>query len=185
MSGYEISFSITAVCPCCGKALPSSSYLTESKSSGAPLDRDNPYARKDRRVFITPCADCFEPKAAEPSEASLARVVEPDEDAVRYCYECGRIGEVDHEQHIDCCPDGNHARYVHPVVAEQAQGGFHAMLAAAQPSQAVELIPADVAVQLTDAAYEWSNYVDADHAPCTLLDHMYKTIAAINAKVST
>jgi hypothetical protein len=61
--GYEISFSITAVCPSCGNDLPSSSYLTVSKPSNHPLDRDNHYERKDRRVFITPCADCFEHKS--------------------------------------------------------------------------------------------------------------------------
>jgi hypothetical protein len=60
--GYEITFSITALCSCCGKELPSDSYLTESKPTGHPLTRDNPYERKDRRVFITPCMDCFEPK---------------------------------------------------------------------------------------------------------------------------
>lgn len=65
MTGYEINVSITALCPCCGKELPSSSYLTESKATGHPLDRDNPYERKDRRVFITPCQDCFEPKKKE------------------------------------------------------------------------------------------------------------------------
>lgn len=54
--------------------------------------------------------------------------------------------------------------------------------ASPQPSQARELIPADVAEKLTDAAYEWSNYVEADHAPRTLLEHMQKAIAAINAK---
>ena len=63
MSGYEITCSITALCPCCGKELPSNSYLTESKTTGHPLDRDNPYERKDRRVLITPCMDCFAPKA--------------------------------------------------------------------------------------------------------------------------
>ena len=62
MPGYEITFSITAVCSRCGKDLPDSSYLTVSKPASGPLDRDNPYERKDRRVFITPCADCFEPK---------------------------------------------------------------------------------------------------------------------------
>jgi hypothetical protein len=64
---YEITFSITAVCPCCGKELPPSAYLTVSKPSESPLNRDNPYERKDRRVFITPCADCFEPKRPEPA----------------------------------------------------------------------------------------------------------------------
>ena len=62
MNGYEITLSITALCPCCGKELPSNSYLTESKATGHPLERDNPYERKGRRVFITPCADCFEPR---------------------------------------------------------------------------------------------------------------------------
>jgi hypothetical protein len=62
MAGYEITLSITAVCPCCGNDLPSSSYLTVSRPSSSFMDRDNPYERKDRRVFIAPCADCFEPK---------------------------------------------------------------------------------------------------------------------------
>lgn len=62
MSGYEITFSITAVCPCCGDDLPSNAYLTVSKVGNSPLDRDNPYERKDRRVFISPCTKCFEPK---------------------------------------------------------------------------------------------------------------------------
>jgi len=65
MRGYEITFSMTAVCPCCGNDLPSNSYLTVSKPAAGPLDRDNPYEQKDRRVFITPCPDCFEPKQKE------------------------------------------------------------------------------------------------------------------------
>lgn len=72
---YEITFSITAVCPCCGKDLPSNSYLTVSKPSTHPLDRDNPYERKDRRVFITPCAECFEPRRKPDSATS-----QPNED---------------------------------------------------------------------------------------------------------
>lgn len=43
----------------------------------------------------------------------LARVdQERVKDAVRYCYECGSIGEIG-GGFIDCCPDGNHAQYVH------------------------------------------------------------------------
>lgn len=68
MRGYEISFTLTAVCPCCGKDLPPNSYLTVSWPSVSPLDRDNPYERKDRRVIITPCPDCFEPKRKEASD---------------------------------------------------------------------------------------------------------------------
>lgn len=62
MNGYEITVSITAVCPGCGKDLPSNSYLTVSKVRGYLLERDNPYERKDRRVYITPCSDCYAPR---------------------------------------------------------------------------------------------------------------------------
>src|ERR1044072_9124256 len=61
MRGDDITFSITALCPSCGEALPKHSYLTESKKTDVPFDRDNPYERKDRRVFITPCMQCFTP----------------------------------------------------------------------------------------------------------------------------
>lgn len=65
MSGhYEITVSITALCVCCGKELPESAYLTESRASEGVFDRDNPHERKDRRVFIAPCADCFVPRGA-------------------------------------------------------------------------------------------------------------------------
>lgn len=57
MSGYDINVSIIAVCPSCGNDLPSNSYFTSSRGRD-----DNPYEKKDRRVFITPCADCFEPR---------------------------------------------------------------------------------------------------------------------------
>ena len=80
MAGYEVAVSITAVCPCCGDDLPSSAYLTVSRPSEGPFDRDNPYERKDRRVFITPCAKCYEPKrndhqqnAAQGGESSNGR----------------------------------------------------------------------------------------------------------------
>lgn len=63
MSGYEVTVTITAVCPRCGNDLPNSSYLTESRTTGHPFDRDNPYERTHRRVFITPCSECFEPTA--------------------------------------------------------------------------------------------------------------------------
>lgn len=42
---------------------------------------------------------------------------------VRYCYECGHIGEVSPNCR-DCCPDGTHARYVPREIAEQAEIGF-------------------------------------------------------------
>ena len=43
---------------------------------------------------------------------------------IRYCPECGNIGEVDREQHYNCCPDGNAAAYIHRKIAEQAKRGF-------------------------------------------------------------
>jgi hypothetical protein len=46
---------------------------------------------------------------------------------VRYCHECGSIGEVS-AKHIDCCPGGSHAVYVPREVAEQARVGFRAQL---------------------------------------------------------
>lgn len=70
----------------------------------------------------TPCplyADAIE--AAErylkaPPQASQRKLV-------RYCYECGHIGEVSKGKR-DCCPDGSHAVMVPKDVAEQARIGF-------------------------------------------------------------
>ncbi|HDS1100499.1 TPA: hypothetical protein ACOEPF_000395 [Stenotrophomonas maltophilia] len=44
MSGYEIKVSVTALCPCCGKELPSNGYTTKSRPSEGVFDRDNPFA---------------------------------------------------------------------------------------------------------------------------------------------
>jgi hypothetical protein len=46
---------------------------------------------------------------------------------VRYCRECGHIGEIP-KRNRSCCPDGNHAVYIHPDLAEQARKGFMTML---------------------------------------------------------
>jgi hypothetical protein len=54
---YKIEVSIQPICPDCGAELIVG--LTESKVTGHPFERDNPYARKDRRVFIYPCDRCF------------------------------------------------------------------------------------------------------------------------------
>lgn len=49
--------------------------------------------------------------------------MEDGEDRVRYCPECGLIGPVN-VNFRDCCPDGNMAVKVPPLVAEQARIGF-------------------------------------------------------------
>lgn len=56
---YEINVSFTALCPSCGKELGDSAFLTESRSKRYPLDMDNPFERCARRVFVSPCSDCF------------------------------------------------------------------------------------------------------------------------------
>lgn len=81
--------------------------------------------------------------------------------AVRFCPECGSIGEVP-EGFRDCCPDGSHARYVHPVIADMAQGGFHAMLnsLAAPPTPPAGvldefvLVPVEPTDEMRDAGNE-------------------------------
>lgn len=50
----------------------------------------------------------------------------PARNLVRYCYECGHVGAV-LPSSIDCCPDGYHAQWVHPEVADQAALGFRAL----------------------------------------------------------
>ena len=57
MSAYEIKVSVTPLCPCCGKECKSG--LTESRKPEGVFDRDNPWERTDRRVFIGPCSECF------------------------------------------------------------------------------------------------------------------------------
>jgi hypothetical protein len=59
MGGYQIEVSLTALCPSCGEALAPGNYMTESRVTGDALQRDNPFERKDRRVFITPCKQRF------------------------------------------------------------------------------------------------------------------------------
>lgn len=54
------------------------------------------------------------------------------ENAVRYCPDCGHIGEVE-PQHRDCCPDGSHARMIRPDIAQQARYGFYARLGSQVP----------------------------------------------------
>lgn len=59
MSAYKIEVSFTPLCPSCGKECHPGSFMTESKPPHGIFDRDNPYERTDRRVFVAPCTDCF------------------------------------------------------------------------------------------------------------------------------
>lgn len=59
MSAYKIEVSITPLCPSCGKECHPGSFTTEGRKPEGIFDRDNPYDRTDRRVFIGPCTDCF------------------------------------------------------------------------------------------------------------------------------
>jgi hypothetical protein len=64
MNKYTIEVSVTALCSSCGEEL--SGWVTESRPTSSPLERDHPHERKDRRAFIAPCQKCFvhKPKAA-------------------------------------------------------------------------------------------------------------------------
>lgn len=57
---------------------------------------------------------------------------------VRYCYECGTIGEPGEGKR--CCPDGHGAPYVPRKVAEQAREGFLSRIraSASEPDQILE-----------------------------------------------
>lgn len=72
-------------------------------------------------------------KAARAPQAVPA-LTEP---VVRFCPECGSIGEVP-VSNINCCPDGSAARYVPQKFAEICQHTFHMLIgkiaAAPQPS---------------------------------------------------
>lgn len=57
MSKYDITVSLTPVCPSCGKDLAVGG--TVSNVTGHPLERDDPLSRVDRRVFVHSCPDCF------------------------------------------------------------------------------------------------------------------------------
>lgn len=57
MTTHTISVTITPLCTCCGKELQVGG--TESRTSDNPFERDNPYERKDQRIFVYACTECF------------------------------------------------------------------------------------------------------------------------------
>lgn len=64
--------------------------------------------------------------AQAPADQSPSPSRPAEGDYVRYCPECGRIGEVPSTA-LNCCPDGGRARMVPQAIAEQAREGFRAM----------------------------------------------------------
>lgn len=57
MTKYEITCSVTPLCTSCGEELDAS--MAESRNTGHPINRDNPFERVDRRVFVSVCGKCF------------------------------------------------------------------------------------------------------------------------------
>ena len=56
-------------------------------------------------------------------------------DLIRFCPECGSLGEVPFSAR-DCCPDGSHAAHMPRKTAESCARLFRDLLAAAQPASA-------------------------------------------------
>jgi hypothetical protein len=101
VAGYEVTVSFTALCPACGRELGPAHYLTADRPGprADPFDRDDPYERKDRRVFVKPC-ECFTFKPTV--DALVAADVEYD--AARKAWDAlapGGIGEIDNRSEAD------------------------------------------------------------------------------------
>lgn len=73
MTPYKIEVSIMPLCTSCGSELRAGPTQSRPK----PLDRDNPYERTDRRVYVEACTKCFVHKSDIPGtpehEEKLAR----------------------------------------------------------------------------------------------------------------
>lgn len=108
------------------------------------------YATETER-HLHACNECW-PKV-NPSQLQSAALV-------RYCYECGSVGEVDRDKHRNCCPDGVHAVYVPHKVAEQAREGF---LSRIQPeAEAVARVTVSEAPGGYCGAYVGIEWLDMD-----------------------
>jgi hypothetical protein len=78
-------------------------------------------------------------RVAEHAEDLLADTKRTGEPLVRFCPECGGIGEVEPPAR-DCCPDGSAARYVPQKFAEACRATFKLAIAPAAPLGAHELL---------------------------------------------
>jgi len=54
---HTIEVSFTPLCTACGKELQTGG--TEYRATNHPFERDNAWERKDQRVFVYACTDCF------------------------------------------------------------------------------------------------------------------------------
>jgi hypothetical protein len=59
MSAYKIEVSITPCCTSCGDELGSMTTIPDVSRERNPFQKDNPFERKDRRVFVPACQKCF------------------------------------------------------------------------------------------------------------------------------
>lgn len=104
------------------------------------------------KIAVTPrlraeiaTAETVEVEVDLPEGVELARTT--TRELVRYCFECGCVGEVP-KTAISCCPDNNRAFYVPAELAEQARAGFKLAIQRYQESRwtddkAPEPTPAD------------------------------------------
>jgi hypothetical protein len=59
MSSHSVEVTFTPLCCSCGKELECGMAQSDPSRAQGIFERDNPTERKDRRVFVTPCKDCF------------------------------------------------------------------------------------------------------------------------------
>ncbi len=59
MSKYTIEVSVTPCCTSCGEELGVGGTIPDNSRDRGPLRKDNPYERKDQRVFVYACQKCF------------------------------------------------------------------------------------------------------------------------------
>jgi len=59
MPAYCVEVTFTPLCGSCGKELQCLLTQSDNTRVHGPFERDNPTERKDRRVFIEACTDCY------------------------------------------------------------------------------------------------------------------------------
>ena len=103
--------------------------------------------------------DCADMTKLAPVYRGITVRAEQAEPKVRYCPECGSIGEVPAKA-LDCCPDGGAARYVPERFATLCRESFMRALAAppAAPAKLEPLTLREIAVLTEPWAHVRSDY---------------------------